>query len=430
VAELVDAADSKSVVRRTWEFESPRGHHCYFPMSKKFFEKNNHHHRTAVLILGGGLVGGLLAVSLKKNNIPFVMVDNDCPQHMLDIVHDGRTTAISLGSVNIFKNLNLWKHDLAAKACPIHKIQVYEKDSFCSLQFDHEDVGQDPMGYIVENYYIRQAILNEIQDHPTCFYQTSVINIIKHPTYVECELSNGEIIHASLLVSAEGRKSSSRELMAPKIRSRDYAQQALVVHLSHEKNHNYRAFEVFTENGPFAILPLQDLENKKSGVVFAKPSNFDWNGTTDFMIEEEIKKIFPFYGDLKIISKRWYFPLSVFEVDRLVKDRQVLVGDAAHGMHPLAGQGVNLGWRDVDVLSTLIVKNFKLGIDIGSSFVLSQYEKSRKRDIKTLLMTTDFMNQIFEHRSKTVYFLRNAGISLINRITPVRRFLMKKAMGI
>ncbi len=273
------------------------------------------------------------------------------------------------------------------------------------------------MGYIVENFYLRESILNELENLPHCYFETKAVDIQKTKQSVKVTLSNGLVVEASLLVSAEGRKSPSRDLIAPQIKSRDYAQRALVVHLEHEKPHNFRAFEVFTSDGPFAILPLLDEHHKKSGIVFAKSSNFDWVSQTDFMIEEEIEKIFPFYGKVKIISKRWQFPLSVFAVDILTKDRQVLIGDAAHGMHPLAGQGVNLGWRDVEELSACIVQNYKIGLDIGNQTYLNQYAKKRTSDIKAMLHATDFMNQLFENDSKTLFYVRNFGLILINQIS-------------
>ncbi|CAO5678017.1 MAG: Ubiquinone hydroxylase UbiL [Holosporales bacterium] len=385
--------------------------------------------QTSVVILGGGLVGGLLAIFLKQNNIPFVLVESDSIQNLLDSVQDGRTTAVSLKSQHIFKSLNLWKNDLLKNACPINTIQVFEKGSFCNLQFDHDSVSQEPMGFIVENFYLRQAILDELKDHPHCYFKTTAKDIQKKQAHVHVELSNGMVLNSKLLVSAEGRKSPSRDLLAPQIKSRDYAQKALVVHLEHQMAHNFRAFEVFTPDGPFAILPLLDETLKKSGIVFAKPANFNWDKETNLMIEEEIESIFPFYGKVKIISKRWEFPLSVFTVDRLIGDRQVLIGDAAHGMHPLAGQGVNLGWRDVEALGVLIKEQYKLGIDIGSSSFLKTYQKKRTIDIQSLLKTTDFINQIFENNSKTLYYVRNLGLSLVNQIKPLKSFLIKKAMG-
>lgn len=384
----------------------------------------------SVFIAGGGLVGGVIAAYLKNNRIPFALSDPLSPETMLDAVADGRTTAISFGSQRIFKEAGLWTKTLDDASSPIQSIRVLEEDSINVLNFDGDDIGPEPMGYIVENKYIRESILSNLQDCKTAYYQTTIQSIEKGRGFVFVTLSNGMVFKTKLFISAEGRKSPTRDLIAPKMKTRDYAQTALVVHLEHEKQHHNRAWEIFTKDGPFAMLPLRHPDQKKSGIVYAKSTNFDWNSQTDLMLEEEMERIFPYYGKLKIVSKRWHFPLSVFELNTLMGDRQVLVGDAAHGMHPLAGQGVNLGWRDAQEISSLIIKHFKLGLDVGSHTLLETYERQRKKDIKMLLTSTDFMNEIFQHKSTSAYYLRNVGLSVVNQINPLKRYFMKKAMGI
>lgn len=385
---------------------------------------------TEVLILGGGLVGGVCASLLKRYNIPFIVVDTDTPKKMIESVSDGRTTAVSLGSKHIFEKAGLWSHELEHIAQPIHSIRVLDLGSVWSLDFDHVDLSSEPMGYIIENMYLRKAILDNLEDNAGVFYETSVEKVDKKDSFVEAVLSNGEVVRARLLISAEGKRSPSRSLIAPQIKSRDYGQNALVVHLSHQKIHNNQAWEIFTPDGPFAILPLKDDDNKKSGVVFCRSSAFIWNKLSDLEIENEIYKIFPYYGKIKIVSKRWQFPLSNFELNKIVGFRQVLVGDSAHGMHPIAGQGVNLGWRDADILTSQINQAYTLGLDVGADHLLQSYSRKRKLDVKILLKTTDIMNQLFASDLKTLRFIRNVGFSLVNQLKPLKRFFMKKAMGL
>lgn len=409
-----------------WEFESPRGHHTLIVMKKS---PSLNEINTSVVILGAGLVGALLANFLKKENIPFILIDPLNPKKMIDAVMDGRTTAISLGSANIFKRCNLWEK-INNNAQPIDSIRVVEKNSISVLDFDAKDVDEGTMGYIVQNRFIREALLGDLQDDKRCFFNASVTSITKNSSSVNVVISNGFTIKGTLLVSAEGRNSPSRELIAPKKKSKDYAQKALVVHLAHEESHQNRAWEVFTPDGPFAMLPLKDIANKQSGIVFSKHATFNWDEITDANLEKNIQEFFPYYGSLKVISKRWFFPLTVMEVDTIIGQRQVLIGDAAHVMHPLAGQGVNLGWRDVDVLVQQICKLYNLGIDIGHQTHLKEYEKIRKKDTKHLVMATDLMNDLFQHPSQTLYYMRNFGLSLVNQIKPLKRFFMKKAMGL
>lgn len=424
MAELVDAVDSKSTILGMWEFESPRGHHRKVVMSADKIIK------IEVLIVGGGLVGGFLGAQLQHKKIPFVLVDPGSPENMIDAVKDGRTTAVSLGSKRLFEKANIWNPCLKEYAEPINNIRVLEKGSVWSVDFDHKELSSDPMGYIAENMYFRKSILDCLKDNSHCFYETSLTGIKKHDGYVEAILSNGKVVHAKLLVSAEGRKSPTRDLIAPQIKSRNYAQKALVVHLEHEEPHNNHAWEIFTVEGPFAILPLRHLEGKKSGIVWCKPSNHQWETQTDDELQSEIEKTFPYYGKVKIVSKRWSFPLSTFELNKISGHRQVLIGDAAHAMHPIAGQGVNLGWRDADVLATKIMTNYENGLDVGSDMLCKAYERERMRDIKPLVKATDFMTQLFSDDSKILYGIRNAGFAFVNRVPPLKRFFMKQAMGL
>lgn len=424
MAELVDAVDSKSTILSMWEFESPRGHHRKVVMSSDKIIK------TEVLIIGGGLVGGLLGAQLQRQKIPFVLIDPTSPENMIDAVKDGRTTAVSLGSKRIFEKAGIWNTYLKDHAEPINNIRVLEKGSVWSVDFDHKELSSEPMGYIAENMYFRKSILDSLTSNPDCFYETSLADIKKHDGYVEAKLSNGNIVHAKLLVSAEGRRSPTRDLIAPQIKSRDYAQNALVVHLEHEEQHYNHAWEIFTSKGPFAILPLKHADGKKSGIVWCKPSNHDWENQTDEQLQAEIEETFPYYGKVKIVSKRWSFPLSTFELNTISGHRQVLIGDAAHAMHPIAGQGVNLGWRDADVLATKIIKNYETGLDVGSDKLCAEYERERMRDINPLVKATDLMTQLFLNDSKILYGVRNAGFALVNRIPPLKRFFMKQAMGL
>ncbi len=427
VAELVDAADSKSAIYGCGSSSLPGGTTLLIFMKKS---PVNNEIKTAVIILGAGLVGALLANFLKKGNIPFILIDPLNPKKMIDAVMDGRTTAVSLGSSRIFKRCGLWDDKISAYAQPIDSIRVVEKDAISVLDFDANDVNDGPMGYIVQNRFIREALLKNLENDERCFFNTSITSITKSPSSVSVCISNGLRINGTLLISAEGRNSPSRDLIGPKKKSKDYAQKALVVHLQHEQHHQNRAWEVFTPDGPFAMLPLKDENHRQSGIVFAKHATFDWDIVTDMDLAKSIQEFFPYYGHLKVISKRWFFPLSVFEVDTIIGDRQILVGDAAHAMHPLAGQGVNLGWRDVDLLALQICKLYKLGIDIGHDAYLKQYEDARKRDTKHLVKATDLMNNLFQHPSKTLFYVRNLGLSMVNQITPLKRFFMKKAMGI
>lgn len=390
-----------------------------------------------VVIVGGGLVGGTLAVALAQQGFAVTVIDREIPEELLKPDLDGRTTAVSYGSKLIFDQLNIWeKVEQAAE--PILDIRVFEKNSPWAIYYDHRDIGKDPMGYIVENRVLRQGIFHraaELSHNLTWIAPAEVVQTERHLEGVVIHLADGRILKAPLMVGAEGRLSATREEAGIKTLRWSYEQMALIAHVSHEKPHQGGAWEIFQPQGPFAILPLRTCSTTgayRSGIV--------WTGAPeeiqrllaldDAAISAELQEIFPYYGTIEVSGKRWSYALSAMVARGTIEHRLAIVGDAAHTVHPVAGQGVNLGWRDAKTLSEVLVQAKSLGLDIGSKSILANYQRRQRFDTASILAMSDGMVRLFSNKSSILSFMRNTGLGIVNQIPPVKRYLMRKAMGI
>lgn len=390
-----------------------------------------------VVIVGGGLVGGTLAVALAQQNFDVVVIDRESPEELLKPDLDGRTTAVSYGSKLIFDQLGIWdKVEHAAE--PILDIRVFERDSPWAVYYDHQDVGDVPMGYIVENRVLRQGIFHrasELSDHLTWRAPTRVVHTERNLEGVVVELADGSILKVPLLIGAEGRLSSTRDEAGIKTLRWSYESMALIAHVSHEKPHQGSAWEVFQPQGPFAILPLRACPATgayRSGIVWTGSPD-DINrllALDDAAISGELQEVFPYFGTIQLSGKRWSYPLSAMIARGTIDHRLAIVGDAAHTVHPVAGQGVNLGWRDAQTLAEVLGKAKALGLDIGSKSILEDYQRRRRVDTASILAMSDGMVRLFSNKSSILSFLRNTGLGIVNQIPPLKRRLMRHAMGI
>jgi 2-octaprenyl-6-methoxyphenol hydroxylase len=388
-------------------------------------------------IVGGGLVGGTLAIALAQQGFFVAVIDREPSQDLLKPDLDGRTTAVSYGSRLIFDQLGIWDKVKDA-AEPILDIRVFERGSPWAVYYDHRDIGEAPMGYIVENRTLRQGIFHRAEEalgHVTWIAPASVTRTERNPEGVVVHLADGRILKASLLVGAEGRLSPTRDEAGIKACRWNYRQMALIAHVSHEKPHQGSAWEIFQPQGPFAILPLQACSATgayRSGIV--------WTGAPDDIhrlldlddaaISAELHEIFPYFGGIQMSGKRWSYPLGAMVTKGTVDHRLVIVGDAAHIVHPVAGQGVNLGWRDAQTLADVLGEARGLGLDIGAKTLLQDYQRRRRLDTLSILAMTDGMVRLFSNKSSVLSFLRNTGLGIVNQISPLKRRLMRHAMGV
>ena len=380
-----------------------------------------------VIIVGAGLVGATLAIRLSQLGVKVKLLEKNAYQPPLK--KDGRTIAVTLGSKKFLEQCGLWKA-LEPTAQQINHIRVFEQGSAWTLDYDYQDLGPDPMGYIIEFDCLLNALHKGIK-------AAKHVEVLDHCTLQS--LSPGQIhtkeygvLKSPLVVGADGRNSWVRAQVNIKSHSKEYGHKALVAHFTHEKPHQATAWEIFQPSGPFAILPMIDTPKgqSQSGIVWCGPKDAPWETLPTPELEQQLMDIFPFYGKVTLNSPRWTFPLVALTVDTVTAPRTVLVGDAAHALHPIAGQGVNLGWRDVAHLTEVIMQAIDLGGDIGSPQVLNQYAKRRKVDHKGLYFFTDGLTKLYSIDNNLVSFFRQAGLATVDKILPLKKFFMKKAMGI
>jgi 2-octaprenyl-6-methoxyphenol hydroxylase len=384
-----------------------------------------------VLIAGGGLVGGTLAVGLVEGGLSVAVVDKLNPLAAIDAGFDGRAAAIALSSKKVLDGLGLWD-TLQPEPSLIKEIRVSDADSSFFLHYDRKDVGAEAFGYMVENRSIRQSLrarFKELENF-TLLAPNSITNVERCPGEVLATLANGQKVKANLIVGAEGRRSPTRDVAGIKLTSWSYKQRGIVCTVVHELSHDNVAHEHFLPAGPFAILPLP---NNHSSIVWTERDELvdEIMALNDDDFLTELKNRFgDFLGELKVVGPRWAYPLSLQFAERAVDHRLVLAGDASHGMHPIAGQGLNMGLRDVAVLAEVLTDARRLGLDPGDGAVLNSYERMRRFDNTLMLGMTDLLNRMFSNNVEPLRVVRDLGLAAVNNVPPLKRVFMRHAMGL
>lgn len=371
-----------------------------------------------VVISGGGLVGTLLALLLGKENWRVAIVD---PQPVLPH-HDGRVLAINHKSLDILKRVGVH-----VQGEPILNVHAFEENSPWSLNFSHDILGSAHLGQMICYEELREALMTERDSmpHVQCIAGT-VQEINEQDQHTQLTLSNGSTWQTPLWVGAEGKNSPSRvKHIGIKVSTWDYGQHAIVFHIEHDAEHQGRAYEVFRRDGPLAILPMQG--GKQSCVVWNTATPQNLMNKTDAELADALTSIFSFYGKCQVVSPKWTYPLTHLAVSQYVQPRFALVGDAAHVLHPLAGQGVNLGWRDADALAQILLKARLCGLDWGSLSVLKPFEKQQKSDHRRLRGVVNGLHHVFSLPYGTM--VRGMGMGVVNAITPLKRLIVRHAMG-
>ena len=396
--------------------------------------------RTEVLIAGGGMVGMATAVALGEAGIACVLVDPEAAAERLAEAYDGRASAIAYGSQQALTSLGLW-WGMAAAAEPILDIRVSDgrigsPAAPLFLHYDHRESGLDaPFGAIVENRAIRRALLARLEDLPdvVVIAPGRVAALKERPASVEVELADGRGIVASLVVAADGARSALRAAAGIGVAEFAYAQTGIVCTVTHELSHEGVAHEHFLPSGPFAMLPMTDHEGRhRSSIVWTERSDLApaMLALPDDSFSDEIERRFgDSLGRIRVLGRRWSYPLRLLHADSYVAKRLVLIGDAAHAIHPIAGQGLNLGIRDVAALAEVLTDAHRLGLDIGAANVLADYQRWRRFDTLMLIAVTDSLNRLFSNDAAPVRLLRDVGLAAVNRLAPVKRLLMRHAMG-
>ena len=390
---------------------------------------------TEVLLIGGGMAGMTLGNALAGAGVATVVVDSSPPEGLLDAGYDGRASAIAWGSAQVFKGIGLWPY-LGSEAGPILDIRVADGTiergpSMLFLHYDHTDIGDEPFGYMIENRATRRGLFAQAKglEALELLAPARVATLDRSAAGVEAELEDGTRIRARLAVGAEGRQSPTRESAGIAVSHLDYNQTAIVCTVAHEYEHNGVAVEYFLPSGPFAMLPMTD---RRMNIVWTERSEQTpgFMALDDSAFLAELRLRFgDWLGEIELTGPRFAYPLSLQHAARYTDRRLALIGDAAHGIHPIAGQGLNLGLRDVAALAEAIMDTRRLGLDIGGSDVLRRYERWRRFDTVLLAGVTDALNRLFSNDIAPVRLARDFGLAAVDRLPPLKKFLMRHAMG-
>jgi len=391
--------------------------------------------RVDAAIIGGGMVGGTLAAALAQAGLSVALVDRADPAALTEDAYDGRTSAIAHATHRLLQALGLWAR-MVPHAEPILDIRVSDGPSLLFLHYDHRELGEDPLGYIVENRHIRRA---QLQRHGALerLRVMAPAELASHaiePGGVAVELADGRAFTASVLIAADGTESRLRREANIAATRWDYGQTAIVCTMGHERPHRGIAHERFLPAGPFAVLPMTDdvAEGYRSSIVWTEKSDLApaMLALTDAEFGFELGRRFgPWLGAVRVIGGRWSYPLRFLHAENYVAPRFALIGDAAHTMHPIAGQGLNAGLRGVAALAEVLVEAKRLGLDPGSAAVLERYQRWRRFDNQLLLTVTDSLNRLFSNDMAPVRLARDLGMAAVNRVGPLKRFFMRHAMG-
>ncbi|MDE2183426.1 MAG: FAD-dependent monooxygenase [Alphaproteobacteria bacterium] len=388
-----------------------------------------------VVVGGGGLVGLPLAIALARGGLSVAIADPAPKTEVLAAAYDGRVSALAYASVRMARALGVWTH-LEADAQPIDEILVTDAaldqaPSPFSLHFDHGEIGTVPLGVIAENRHIRQALYRvaEATAGLTIIAPAAVKALASDAQRIKAYLSDGQEISARLAVAADGRESPLRESMGISVVQWSYPQQGIVTTVHHEHPHRGVAYEHFLPSGPFAILPMT---GNRSSLVWTERNEvarrmmaLDHAG-----FDAEIARRFGAHlGSTRAEALRWSYPLRFHLARAYVRPRFALAGDAAHGIHPIAGQGLNLGLKDAAALADVILEAAALGLDIGALHVLARYERWRRFDSFTMAASTDALNRLFSNDIAPLRLARGLGLAIVDQIGPLRRFFMRQAGG-
>ena len=389
-----------------------------------------------VAIVGGGPIGLTLALSLAREGVRSVVFDSVQPGKFREAEFDGRAYAISLASRCLLSNIGVWS-PIADQARRIDDIlvtdgRVSEGASPLFLHFSSAEFGGEGFGHMIEDRWLRNALWDRVEEEasvqvhaPSRVTETRAINGI---AVVETE--SGTRLRAPVIAACDGRFSPCAERLGISRTGWAYGQTALVCAIRHTKSHKGCAHEYFLPAGPFAILPLRG--NMSSIVWTEETATADYirRAGGDVFDLELRRRVGKMLGDLEVCGRRWFYPLEFSLADTYVANRLALVGDAAHRIHPIAGQGLNVGFLDVGVLVETIVDALRRGEDIGASDVLGRYESRRRPDATILALATDALNRLFSRDDPVLRFVRDIGMSAVGRSGPMRRFFMARAAGI
>lgn len=391
-------------------------------------------HDVDILISGGGLNGPLLALALQGAGLSVAVVDARPARDRAADDFDGRAYALAIASQRLLRSVGLWE-GLAPNSQPIRQVKAAQGRAGDGaapffLHFDSAEIEEGPLGFMLEDRYLYRALLEAMRNRVTHLPGVSVADHRVEDSGVVVDLSDGRTMRARLLIGADGRASPTGARAGIRRRGWNYGQTALVAAIDHDLPHHGIAHQYFMSTGPLAILPLP---GNRSSVVW---SETDTSAAAIAALDDAgfLSVLAPRFGDflgsIALAGPRFSYPLSLSLAERYVAPRMALVGDAAHGVHPVAGQGLNLGLRDVAALAEVVVDAARRGEDIGAPEVLDRYQSWRRFDATTMALGMDTVQRLFGSDDTVLSALRGAGMGLIGAVPALRRRFMRQAAGL
>jgi 2-polyprenylphenol 6-hydroxylase len=393
-----------------------------------------------ITIIGAGLVGASLALAIAQGDagkkIRIRVIDSsEASELFAGENFDPRVVALTQASQNFLTELGIWSEIIQQRACAYSQMHVWDGEGTSSIHFDAAEVGSAHLGHIVENSVALNALQKKLAEYSNIDFvrSASLIALHQHESSIELELANGERLLTQLLVGADGAQSRVRDLANFGTREWNYGHKALVTTVQTEMPHQFTAWQRFMHTGPLAFLPLPDVNGKHfCSIVWSAEENLadqlmamndqKFCGTLASAFEHKL-------GRILHSSQRFVYPLRQRHAKDYIQPQIVLVGDAAHNIHPLAGQGVNLGFLDANVLACEISRAQQRGLPLSDFSILRRYQRQRKSHNLGMMTAMEGFKQLFAHRSLTVNWLRNVGMNKLDSLSAIKKLIIQQAMG-
>ena len=393
-------------------------------------------HDSDVIVTGGGLNGPALALALAGAGLTVTVIDGQPPRARAEAAFDGRAYALAIGSKRLLSAIGVWDR-VARQVQPIVEIKASdgrpgEGSGTGFLHFDSAEIEEGPMGFMLEDRHLYAALLGAMQAEPriTLISATNVVAQAPSAAGIGVTLADGRQVAGRVLAGCDGRRSGSAERAGIGRTGWDYGQTALVCAVAHARPHRGTAYQFFMPSGPLAILPLQ---GDRASIVWSETTG---SARAIAALDDAAflallaPRFGDFLGDIRLEGARFSYPLNLTLAQSYVAPRLALVGDAAHGVHPIAGQGLNMGLRDVGALAEVLVSASRRGEDIGAADVLARYQGWRRFDATALALGMDAVNRLFSNDNPALRAGRDLGLGLVNALPGLRRAFIRQAAGL